>query len=214
MPQTGLQRLVDGVRGALADPARAPRDAELLLRFVAGDERAFELLLLRHGAMVFQVCLRLLRHRQDAEDAFQATFLALARKAASVRRPEALAGSLHRTAHRAALRLRSARRPEHVTLDVEPAAPEPDPAAERDLLAAVEEEIGRLPVKYRLPVLLCYLEGHSTEEAAGRLGCPKGTVFSRLAWARERVCRRLARRGLAPPASVCGLLAVSAEAGL
>jgi RNA polymerase sigma-70 factor (ECF subfamily) len=207
MTHPGLQQLVHGLRHALAPPRAAPADAELLARFAASDESAFELLISRHGPMVYQVCLRLLRHRQDAEDAFQATFLALAKKAGSVRRPEALAGWLHCTAHRAALRLRSRRPATVVPLDAEPAAREATDPYDGELLGVIEEEVRRLPEKYRLVVVLCYLEGRSTEEAAALLGCPRGTVFSRLAWARDRLRQRLARRGVTRPEPALALLA-------
>jgi RNA polymerase sigma factor (sigma-70 family) len=174
-------------------------DADLLERFVRdGDEAAFELLVWRHGAMVLGACRRILRHHHDAEDAFQATFLLLARKARLVRRGAALAGWLHRVARRVALRARGRAGRAAQLAGEGPAAPERESAAVwADLRPVLDEEVGRLPEKYRLPVLLCYLGGLSTEEAARRLGCPRGTVLSRLAWARRRLRGRLERRGLA-----------------
>jgi RNA polymerase sigma factor (sigma-70 family) len=147
--------------------------------------------------MVLGVCRRLLRHEQDAEDVFQATFLILARKARSVSRPELLGPWLYRVAYRAALKAlaRTGRRREGpVTEDVP--APEPPERLEPEARAALDEELGRLPERYRAPLVLCYLEGKSIQDAARALGCPKGTVFSRMARGRDRLRRRLRRRGL------------------
>jgi RNA polymerase sigma-70 factor (ECF subfamily) len=210
-----LHTLLARLRRLLGPPAEdGPADGQLLQRFVSAQDRAaFETLLGRHGPMVLGVCRRLLRHEQDAEDAFQATFLALARKATAIRRHQSLAGWLYRTAYRAALRLRAgARRACRLVEDVP--AREPGPAGTTELRPLLDEEIGRLPERYRLPVVLCYLEGRSTEEAAQVLGCARGTVFSRLAWARERLRNRLLRRGLAPAAAAAltGALTPASEA--
>jgi cobalt-zinc-cadmium efflux system membrane fusion protein len=174
-------------------------DAQLLDRFVAGrDEAAFEVLLWRHGPMVLGVCRRLLRHEQDAEDAFQATFLALARKAEGITSQASLGAWLHRVASRVALRARrrTAERAarERAGVDTLPAPPEP--AALADLRVVLDEEVNRLPDRYRVPFVLCYLESRTQQEAARQLGCPPGTVASRLAWARDRLRARLTRRGL------------------
>lgn len=186
-------------------------DAHLLERFVRfHDEAAFEVLVWRHGPMVRGVCHRILRHEQDAEDAFQATFLILARKAATVGNGRAIAGWLHRVAHRVAVRAKAA-----VRRRVERETPLGDvPAAERvpdvvwsDLRPILDEEVNRLPEKYRTPFILCYLAGRTNAEAARELGCPPGSVVSRLAWARERLRTRLARRGVT-------LSAVAAAAAL
>jgi DNA-directed RNA polymerase specialized sigma24 family protein/WD40 repeat protein len=169
-------------------------DAELLRRFTdTRDEAAFELLVWRHGGMVLGTCRRVLGRSADAEDAFQATFLALARRAASVRCSASLPGWLHRVALRAALRLRAGPRPALPLPDVAaPVAPLPD-----DTAVVLDEEIGRLPDKLRIAFVLCELEGLTDSEAAVQLGCPKGTVLSRLARARARLRARLTRRGLA-----------------
>jgi RNA polymerase sigma factor (sigma-70 family) len=175
-------------------------DRRLLERFVSqGDETAFTKLVQRHGPMVLGVCRQILRNEDDAEDAFQATFLVLARKARSIRAAEALPNWLYGVARRLAMRSRSAvaRRHAREVALVEPpteAAPETQLV---ELAPVLHEEIGRLPEKYRIPLVLCYLEGKSNEEAARQLGCPSGTVFSRLARARERLRGRLTRRGLA-----------------
>jgi RNA polymerase sigma factor (sigma-70 family) len=175
-------------------------DSQLLERFVTRrDEAAFELLVWRHGRMVFNVCRRLLRREQDAEDAFQATFLVLLRRAGSIGKGEALAGWLYKVAARVALRARAgaAHRDARERPPTEPVAEDAmSDVVWRDLRPVLDEEVGRLPRKYRLPVVLCYLAGQTTEEAARRLGCPRGTVLSRLAWARQRLRTRLARRGL------------------
>jgi RNA polymerase sigma factor (sigma-70 family) len=179
-----------------ASGAGAADDAELLGRFVRDrDEAAFELLVWRHGTMVYNVCRRVLRDAHAAEDAFQATFLVLVRKAATVGRGESLAGWLYRVAYRVALRARSRAVP--VPADApEPAVEAPDDVLWRDLRPVIDEEVGRLPEKYRLPVVLCYLSGLTTDEAARRLGVPRGTVLSRLAWARQRLRARLSLRGV------------------
>jgi RNA polymerase sigma factor (sigma-70 family) len=172
-------------------------DAQLLERFVAGrDEAAFELLVWRHGPTVLGVCRRVLRNEQDAEDAFQATFLVLVRKAGSISKRQAVGSWLYRVAHRVALRALAGKRLASgvavVDVPAEP-APEPDWG---DLRPVLDEEVNCLPEKYRAPFVLCYLEGKTNEEAARQLGCPRGTVQSRLAWARQRLRERLGRRGL------------------
>jgi RNA polymerase sigma factor (sigma-70 family) len=183
-------------------------DVQLLQRFAAGrDEAAFAALVRRHGPMVLAVCRRVLRHEQDAEDAFQATFLVLAVKAHSVARPASLGSWLHGVAHRTALKARArAARRQAAERQARPgveAVADPDPDWS-DLRPILDEEVGRLPGRHRAAFVLCCLEGRTNAEAAGLLGCPEGTVASRLSWARRRLRSRLSRRGLAPPA---GLLA-------
>ncbi len=193
-----LDSLVRRLRRTVASPADAASDASLLERFVASrDEAAFEVLLWRHGPMVLGVCRRMLRCAQDAEDAFQAAFLLLARKAASIRRREAVAGWLYRTACRVALRAREAarRHPAAMPLSAEPTAPDAEPdLVWRDLRPVLDEEVRRLPDKYRLPIILCYFRGRTHAEAARELGCPRGTVGVRLQRARELLRGRLTRR--------------------
>ncbi len=191
-------------------------DASLLERFVAGrDEAAFELLIWRHGPMVLGLCRRMLHCEQDAEDAFQAAFLLLARKAASVRRREAVAGWLYRTAYRIALRVRQTDRHRPVAIppgaDPVASASEPD-IIWRDLRPVLDDEIHRLPAKYRLPIILCYFQGRTHAEAALELGCPKGTVSVRLQRGRELLRGRLTRRGLALSAASLALLAAGRTA--
>jgi RNA polymerase sigma factor (sigma-70 family) len=173
----------------------------LLARFVKErDEAAFELLLWRHGGMVLNLCLRLIGDRQLAEDAFQLTFLTLSRRASTIGRGEAVGGWLYRVAYRTALRARPRAGHEQPLPDAPLPGSEPDPAdaaAWRELRPLLDDEVNRLPEKYRIAFILCYLQGKTNEEAARELGCPKGTVDSRLARARERLRDRLARRGLA-----------------
>jgi cobalt-zinc-cadmium efflux system membrane fusion protein len=184
-------------------------DTQLLERFVrTRDEAAFEVLVWRHGPMVLGTVRRLLRREQDAEDAFQATFLALARRAASIGKREAVAAWLYKVAWRAALRVRgeAAKQPGPgpVEASLLPAAA-PEPGWD-DLRPVLDEEVRALPGAYRLTFILCYLEGKTQAEAAHQLGCRPGTVASRLAWARQRLRARLARRGVALSAAALGAL--------
>jgi RNA polymerase sigma factor (sigma-70 family) len=211
-----LRRLVRSLCQA-AEPAggERPADAELLARFVARrDEAAFELLLWRHGPMVLAVCRRLLADPHDAEDAFQATFLALVRKAGAITQGEAVGSWLCRVAYRVALRARAARarraRREQPGLEQVAAPPAGDPL-DHDFRQVLDEEIDRLPARQRTAFILCCLEGKTGAEAARQLGCAPGTVSSRLTRAREQLRRRLARRGLAPSAGA--LAAVLAGQG-
>jgi RNA polymerase sigma factor (sigma-70 family) len=174
-------------------------DAELLARWLARrDQAAFEVLVWRHGPLVWNTCRRLLPRQQDAEDAFQTTFLILVRKAAVIDRGQSVAGWLHTVAYRAALALRADKgRAREERAVAEPAAPAAgDELLWRDLRPVLDEEVNRLPRKYREPFVLCYLEGKTNEEAGRQLGCPKGTIITRLAWARLRLRQRLARRGV------------------
>jgi RNA polymerase sigma factor (sigma-70 family) len=148
--------------------------------------------------MVWGVCRRLLPHTQDAEDAFQATFLVLARKAAAVRPGSAVGNWLYGVARRAALKARAAAARRAAVERQVAAAPEPAaaPDPQRDLVPVVDAALARVPDKYRLAVVLCDLEGLTRAEAARRLGWPEGTVASRLAEGRSRLARLLARSGL------------------
>jgi RNA polymerase sigma factor (sigma-70 family) len=184
-------------------------DTQLLEQYVSQQDAAsFEVLVWRHGAMVLGLCRRVLREEHEAEDAFQATFLVFARKANSVGTGESVGSWLYKVAYRVALRLRNAaqKRPTQGELSAEPSAPEqPDDACWRDLRPVLDEEISRLPEKYRAAFVLCYLQGRTNEEAAVELGCPKGTILSRLARGREWLRNRLTRRGLAPAAVALAL---------
>ncbi len=189
-------------------------DRDLLARFAdSRDGDAFAVLVERHGPGVLNHCRRLLGDLSAADDAFQATFLVLARKAKSLRSPEALAGWLFGTARRVALRARRRMpRREAPLIDV-PAATR-DPLAEmsaRELLNVLDEEIARLPERFRLPLLLCAVEGQSVSDAARALGTTASTVKGRLERGRAKLRCRLAGHGLALPAALTALLAVPRE---
>jgi RNA polymerase sigma factor (sigma-70 family) len=177
-------------------------DSQLLARFVRQrDEAAFTALFHRHGPMVWSVCHRVLSDNHAAEDAFQATFLVFLRKAGSIDRPELLANYLYGIAYRTAtkskmLRARQRIREEPQRFDV-PMADNPDDSDWRDLRPVLDEELQRLPEKYRAPLVLCYLEGKTYAEAARVLGWTEGTISGRLARARDLLHGRLSRRGLA-----------------
>src|SRR5262245_44501232 len=191
-------------------------DRDLHRRFVAArDEQAFTALVKRHGPMGLGVCRHVLGHHQDAEDACQATFLVLARKAASIRDGGSLVSWLHGVAYRLALAARRAagRRRAHEARAEAPPQPGPDwQVAWREVQAVLDEEIHRLPAKLKAPFLLCCLEGHGRADAARQLGLKEGTVWSRLTQARERLQNRLERRGISLPA-VLGAAALTAGAG-
>jgi RNA polymerase sigma factor (sigma-70 family) len=201
MPAPTLVSAIHRARSLAAQQGVSATDAQLLDRYVRQrDEPAFELLVWRHGAMVHGVCLRILGHSQDAEDVFQATFLALVRQAASLGQRETLGGWLHRVASRIARRARAqtARRLAREQNWQPAAAPDGSEEVEsRDLRAVLDEELGRLPDRLRVPFVLCHLEGRTNEAAARELGCPAGTIKSRLAEARSRLGQALARRGVA-----------------
>jgi RNA polymerase sigma factor (sigma-70 family) len=185
-------------------------DAALLERFAASrDEAAFEVLVWRHGPLVLGVCRRALGNQHDAEDAVQATFLALARQAASIARRASLAAWLSRVAYRAALRARRRVRKhgrEPLPPEDLPAPPLPDHVAFQEIRLALDEELQRLPEKYRVPLVLSYLQGLTNKEVARQVGCPIGTVFTRLARGRELLLSRLTRRGLTLSAAALAVL--------
>jgi RNA polymerase sigma factor (sigma-70 family) len=199
-------------RAALLRAGKELSDAQLLESFLVRREgAAFEILLRRHGPMVLGVCRRVLRNYHDAEDAFQATFLVLARKAGSVRSKQVLASWLYGVAHRTSLKARamSAKRRAKERQSVERRV-EPAPARDNDgLLERLDAELQRLPEKYRVPVILCELEGKSRREAAQVLGWPEGTLSCRLAQARKLLARRLSREANSHPGGA--LVAVLAQ---
>jgi RNA polymerase sigma factor (sigma-70 family) len=177
------------------------------------DETAFEALLARHGPMVLGVCRRMLPDPTDVDDAFQATFLVLVRRALELGPRDAIGPWLYGVATRVALRARSeaARRRRFAPIGDEPPArglggEDVSVANERELSEVLDQELSRLPTKYRSPVVLCYLEGQTHEEAARRLNWPLGTVKGRLARARDLLRTRLTRRGLAPTAGGLAVL--------
>jgi RNA polymerase sigma factor (sigma-70 family) len=216
--------LVDYLRRfALTVPVDEASDAALLGRFISTqDQRAFAALVERHGPLVFQVCHRAVGDLHETEDAFQAVFLVLARKAATVRPREALPAWLHGVARRVAMKARSRRarrsREVHVADGCpadEPGDPNLDPPADvasRENLVILDEELDRLADVHRLPVVLCCLEGHSVEEAARSLGWTPGSVKGRLERGRVRLRDQLARRGLALPAVLSAVAATRGAA--
>ena len=175
----------------LPPPPRTVPDAELLARFVAGrDDAAFELLVWRYRGLVADVCRRVLGHAHDAEDATQAAFLVLARRAESVR-PATLAAWLAKVAYRCAVRIARRRRPTQPLADV------PGNSSTTDMDSGLDDELNCLPDKYRVPLVLCYLQGLSYAEAAGQLNCPTGTLCGWLTRGKELLRKRLLRRGVA-----------------
>jgi RNA polymerase sigma factor (sigma-70 family) len=185
---------------AATQAAKDLSDTQLLQRFVAHQEQtAFAALFQRYSPLVWKVCRRVLGREQDAEDAFQATFLVLAQRAASIRKGESVGSWLFGVAHRVAMKARQAahRRQRNEAKSHGRAPEQPvSEAALRELQARVNEEVARLPAKYRAVFVLCGLEGKSREEAARELGLNTGTLSARLARARSRLRAELARRGV------------------
>jgi len=225
MPHHSLPPVLRHIRRLVgAYPADDSDDALLLERFaLRQEEDAFEALLERYGPMVLGVCRRLLSQPHDVDDAFQATFLVLARKAGSIARRELIGPWLYGVAYRIALKARATaaqrRNRERQVADMTFAEPEcHDPAT--DLRPVLDQEVQRLPIKYRLPIVLCYLEGKTNDEAAEQLHCPTGTVKTRLAKGRDLLRHRLTRRGLALSAAALagtlaeGLASAAVPAGL
>jgi RNA polymerase sigma factor (sigma-70 family) len=191
--------LVRGIRGLAESRGGDLSDRELVERFTAGrDDGAFATLVERHGAMVLSVCRRVLSHEHDAEDVFQAVFLVLSRKAGTLRRKDAVGPWLFGVARRLSLKARQARERRDRAVPFAESLPG-DPLDEltvRDARAVLDEELARLPARERGPLVLCYLEGLTRDEAAARLGCPLGTLKSRMERGRAILEKRLARRGL------------------
>jgi RNA polymerase sigma factor (sigma-70 family) len=175
-------------------------DGQLLESFITRrDESAFEALVRRHGPMVWGVCRRLLHNDADAEDAFQAAFLVLVKKAASITDRAAVGNWLYGVARNAALKARAmnSRRRTKETQWAETSRPDSSEDAWEHLRPLLDNELSHLHDRYRLAIVLCDLEGLTVKEAAQRLGCPQGTVASRLARGRSLLAKRLARCGLA-----------------
>jgi RNA polymerase sigma-70 factor (ECF subfamily) len=185
-------------------------DGQLLHRFVVRrEEPVFQAIIERHGPMVWGVCRRVLRHHHDAEDAFQATFLVLARKASSVADREKLGNWLYGVAHQTALKARSTRAKRRRRETQVPDRPEPTVAAGGPLDTSTELidlELSRLPDRYRVPIVLCELEGKSHRDVAEELGWPIGTVSGRLSRARTMLAKRLTRRGVSLSAGALAVL--------
>jgi RNA polymerase sigma factor (sigma-70 family) len=194
MAGSGIRKYL---RAAGLDPANGATDAELIAQFAENrDEAAFELLVFRHAGLVQRACRAVLHDHHAAEDAAQATFLALARKAGTITGRGTVVGWLYRVARRVAVRASKRRVPVAVAELYD--APARAPAElEADLAAAICAEVDRLPERYRVPVLLCFFEGLTHTEAARRAGVPVGTIAGRLARAKDLLAKRLSRRGLA-----------------
>jgi RNA polymerase sigma factor (sigma-70 family) len=189
-------------------------DGELLERFVARvDETSFEALLHRHGPMVLGVCRRVLQNEADAEDAFQTTFLVLVRKASSIRPRDMVGNWLYGVAHSTALKARAMRTKRWAKEREAAARSKPEVAAEtwQHLQTLLDQELQTLPNHYRVAIILCDLEGKSLKEAAQQLGCPSGTIGTRLSRGRAMLARRLTRQGVAlSPAALAIVLSQNA----
>src|SRR5262249_44488452 len=170
------------------------------------DEAAFEALVRRHGPLVLDVCRAVLCNEADVEDAFQATFLVLAQKAGSIRKTESLASWLHGVAYRVACKARTAfaRRNKHERSTTGARAAQPDNLAWNELRQVVHEELNALSERHRAPLVLCYLEGKTQDEAAGLLGVAKSTLKERLERGRALLRARLGGRGVRATALVPG----------
>src|SRR5579871_2674908 len=218
MPNRQLDSVLQHIRKLVAaETTGTLPDRELLERFIHhGDEAAFAILVRRYGPMVLGVCRRVLGQVHDAEDACQATFLVLARKATSIRRKDSIGSWLHGVAYRAAANLKrdTARRHAHETRLVKLPEVEPADITWREVRVVLEEELQRLPKRFQAPLLLCYLEGKTRDEAARALGWSLGTVRGRLERGRELLRLRLTRRGLTlSTALLASLLTENAVAG-
>ncbi len=201
MSSSALAASLRNLRGRLAAQQHSEgSDEQLLHAFTSRrDDSAFAALVRRHGPMVLHVCRRVLGHEQDAEDAFQAAFLVLARRAAGLRKKTRLPSFLHGIAYRTAMKAKQSAARRHKHEGLAPARSPANPADElswREVQALLDEEISRLPEIYRVVFVLFYLEDLSREETARRLGLKDPTVAKRLAAARKRLSERLARRGV------------------
>jgi RNA polymerase sigma factor (sigma-70 family) len=177
-----------------------PSDAQLVESFlVRRDEVAFEALLRRHGPMVLGVCQRVLRNVHDAEDALQATFLVLARKAGSIRSRQVVASWLYGVAYRTAMKARVMNAKRQTKEREAGKMTRSQSSSDEELLEHLDHELSRLPDKYRVPVVLCELEGRSRKEVARVLGLPEGTLSWRLAQAKKMLAKRLSRHELTIP---------------
>ena len=205
-----LSSVVEPLGTSCPGDAGGPSDRELLERFIQHrDEEAFAALVHRYGPLVLGVCRRVLRNWDDAQDAFQVTFLVLASKVATLQEPELLANWLYGVAYRTAVKTRGRtarqRACERQAAGMIAPVPQP-PEDEREILAVLEEELNHLPERYRILLVLCYLQGKTHEQAARELGYPIGSMSWRVGRAREMLRKRMSRRGLAFPAGLFALL--------
>jgi RNA polymerase sigma factor (sigma-70 family) len=208
-----LDVLMHHIRGLVGSPRDGDSDAALLTAFVSReDEQAFAVLMRRYGSLVWRACLRAAGQEQDAEDVFQATFLMLSRKAGTIRKKDSLSSWLFGVARRLAIKQKTAaaRRRKHEGRVIPPAPI--DNSGEltwREMRTVLDEELAKLPDKYRAPLLLCYYQGLTQEEAANQLGWNKRSVKDRLERGRKQLCRRLTRRGLTLSAALTGSMLAS-----
>src|SRR5262245_12301080 len=220
MAKVARSAILQFIRRISVDPLlRASPDQELLQRFLGErDEAAFEAILRHHGPMVLDVCRGVLANEADAEDAFQATFLVFARKAGSIRQTATLASWLHGVAYRTALKARaeSTQRRKHEAHGPEREVSGPDSLTWTEVRCVLHEELGRLSERHRVPLVLCYLQGKTQDEAAALVGLSKGTLKRRLERGRALLRERLVRRGLGPAALLlaAGWPAATATAGV
>ena len=193
--------------------ATASSDEQLLADFLARrSDDAFAALLGRHGPMVLNVCRRILHDAHAAEDVFQATFLVLADRAGAIRRRASLAGFLHGVAYRLAVRARRRSMQSLPAAVCDKAVGPPEGLAWKEMLGILDHELGQLSDRYRAPLVLCYLEGRTQDEAARQLGWSLNTLRRRLAQGRRLLEARLRGRGVTLPAALAGLLAAGAVA--
>src|SRR5579871_5407119 len=192
------------------DSENEPTDAQLLACFIeCRDQAAFESLLRAHGPMVYGVCLRMLGNHADAEDAFQATFLILAQKAANIVRTGMPANWLFQVARRSALKIKAAvskRHQREKQMSLLPEAQSAQSSGWSELAPVLDKEVHALPYKYQVAIVLCDLEGKTRRDAARQLGWPEGTLVSRLTRARAILANRLTRQGIVLSAATLGLL--------
>jgi RNA polymerase sigma factor (sigma-70 family) len=196
-------------RGMQAETLGDQSDQQLIDRFLAArDETAFEAMVRRHGPMVYRVCWRALQQEQAAEDAFQATFLVLAQKLRTLRKQASLGSWLHGVARRVALKAktRAVTRGRHERRAAASRAVPADDVTWQELRVVLDAELARLPDKWRLPLILCYLESRTQDEAAEQLGLSKNSLRRRLEEARKALARRLVRSGVGPAALSAVLL--------
>jgi RNA polymerase sigma factor (sigma-70 family) len=217
MPDAPLNQLVRNLRRTVeAYRVDVLSDAELLERFRSHtDTAAFETIVRRYGERVLAACHKVLSDGADVEDAFQATFLVLLRDARSIRQRDSLGGWLYGVAHRIALqaRRRAVRRAAAEARKTSRTAEEAPDLSWREACAILHEELDRLPDKYRLPLLLCYLDGKSRDEAAQQLGVTTDALRGRLERGRDRLRGRLMKRGVALSAGLLAIVANSVSAG-
>jgi RNA polymerase sigma factor (sigma-70 family) len=215
---TTLQTVLRHLRTSTGPSQAGVKDGQLLEQFVNyRDEAAFAVLVQRHGRMVYGVCMRILRNTHDVEDAFQASFMILARRAASILPRENVANWLHGVAYRTALKARmlmAKRGNKERELRGRAALQTPEERLWQDVLPLLDQELASLPETYRIPIVLCDLEGKTRRDAARQLGWPEGTVAGRLARGRTLLAKRLTRRGVLPCAALFsgGMLAEYAAA--